>query len=187
MKIDSYESGRKISSEFDDFMSDTETIINFGKYQNQVVTNPPAWKAENGEAVLFTSANTNRWYFYLANNWNSLEFTSQQINGWLSFSGTGTVTVYDSFNVASVTDNGKGDYTINWDIPFNTRSYAVCASAKKYVGGSTMMIRVMNTGDSVANPVEGSVRLHSMVWLSALDANPLTTDVALAHVFTIGQ
>lgn len=33
---------------------------------------------------------------------------------WVNFNGTGTVAIRDSFNVASITDQGTGDYTINF-------------------------------------------------------------------------
>lgn len=33
---------------------------------------------------------------------------------WVNFNGTGTVAIRSSFNVSSITDNGTGDYTINF-------------------------------------------------------------------------
>jgi hypothetical protein len=40
------------------------------------------------------------------------------INGsakaWVNFNGTGTVAIRASFNVSSITDNGTGDYTVNF-------------------------------------------------------------------------
>ena len=38
--------------------------------------------------------------------------------GWINFNGIGTIAIRDSFNVASITDNGAGDYTITWDTDF---------------------------------------------------------------------
>lgn len=32
----------------------------------------------------------------------------------VNFDGTGTVAIRDSFNVSSITDNGVGDYTVNF-------------------------------------------------------------------------
>jgi len=43
---------------------------------------------------------------------------------WVSYDQVGTATVEDSENVVSVTDNGAGDYTINWDTDFASASYA---------------------------------------------------------------
>jgi hypothetical protein len=33
---------------------------------------------------------------------------------WVNFNGTGTVAIRASFNVSSITDNGTGDYTVNF-------------------------------------------------------------------------
>ena len=33
---------------------------------------------------------------------------------WVNFNGTGTVAIRASFNVSSITDNGAGDYTVNF-------------------------------------------------------------------------
>lgn len=33
---------------------------------------------------------------------------------WVNFNGTGTVAIRASFNVSSITDNGTGNYTINF-------------------------------------------------------------------------
>jgi hypothetical protein len=33
---------------------------------------------------------------------------------WVNFNGTGTIAARDSFNVSSLTDNGTGDYAVNF-------------------------------------------------------------------------
>jgi hypothetical protein len=33
---------------------------------------------------------------------------------WVNFNGTGTVAIRSSYNVSSITDNGTGDYTVNF-------------------------------------------------------------------------
>ena len=33
---------------------------------------------------------------------------------WVNFDGTGTVAIREQFNVSSITDNGTGDYSINF-------------------------------------------------------------------------
>lgn len=44
--------------------------------------------------------------------------TNTVVNGsakaWVNFNGTGTVAIRASFNVSSITDNGTGDYTVNF-------------------------------------------------------------------------
>ena len=37
-------------------------------------------------------------------------------SAWVNFNGTGTVAIYDSFNISSITDNGTGLYTANYSV-----------------------------------------------------------------------
>ncbi len=48
---------------------------------------------------------------------------------WVNFNGTGTVAIRRAFNVSSITDNGTGDYTVNFtnamvDANYASTSYA---------------------------------------------------------------
>lgn len=43
---------------------------------------------------------------------------------WVNFNGTGTVTIRSSFNVSSITDNGIGDYSVNFSTAFADSNYA---------------------------------------------------------------
>lgn len=53
----------------------------------------------------------------------------QLCRAWVNFNGTGTVAIRDDFNVSSITDNGTGDYTINFDTAMANANYAVCGCA----------------------------------------------------------
>ena len=46
---------------------------------------------------------------------------------WVKFNGTGTVAISESFNVSSITDNGTGDYTVNFTTAMPDSNYAACA------------------------------------------------------------
>ena len=43
---------------------------------------------------------------------------------WVNFNGTGTVAIRASFNVSSITDNGTGDYTVNFTTALADANYA---------------------------------------------------------------
>jgi len=48
---------------------------------------------------------------------------------WVNFNGTGTVAIRDSGNVSSITDNGTGNYTVNFTNAMPDVNYAaVCAA-----------------------------------------------------------
>ena len=42
---------------------------------------------------------------------------------WVNFNGSGTVAIRDSYNVSSITDNGNGDYTVNFTIAMANANY----------------------------------------------------------------
>lgn len=47
---------------------------------------------------------------------------------WVNFNGTGTVAIRASGNVSSITDNGTGDYTVNFTNAMADANYAVLAT-----------------------------------------------------------
>ena len=62
---------------------------------------------------------------------------------WVNFNGTGTIAARDSFNVASLTDNGTGDYTVNFSSSFDNANYTYASSSN---GGSSSSIRETQQG-----------------------------------------
>lgn len=48
---------------------------------------------------------------------------------WVSFNGTGTVAIRGSGNVTSITDNGVGDYTVNFTNALSDANYATICNA----------------------------------------------------------
>ena len=55
--------------------------------------------------------------------------TATVVNGsakaWVNFNGTGTIAARDSFNVASLTDDGTGNYTVNFTTAFTDANYSL--------------------------------------------------------------
>ena len=50
---------------------------------------------------------------------------------WVNFNGTGTVAMRASGNVSSITDNGTGDYTVNFTTAMSDANYAVTSSGDR--------------------------------------------------------
>lgn len=48
---------------------------------------------------------------------------------WVNFNGTGTVAIRASGNVSSITDNGTGDYTVNFTTAMPDTNYSVGGTA----------------------------------------------------------
>jgi hypothetical protein len=61
---------------------------------------------------------------------------------WVNFNGTGTVAIRASGNVTSITDNGTGDYTVNFTTAMADANYSV---------GSCVAVDFSNTGSRVVN------------------------------------
>jgi len=47
---------------------------------------------------------------------------------WINLDGTGTISINDSYNVSSITDNGTGDYTATFSTAMTNANYAVSCS-----------------------------------------------------------
>jgi hypothetical protein len=50
--------------------------------------------------------------------------TNGSAKAWVNFNGTGTIAARDSLNVSSLTDNGTGDYTVNFSSAFGAADYS---------------------------------------------------------------
>ena len=55
---------------------------------------------------------------------------------WVNFDGTGTVAIRAQFNVSSITDNGTGQYTVNFSSSMSDANYAAVG-----MGGDIQNIR----------------------------------------------
>ena len=47
---------------------------------------------------------------------------------WVNFNGTGTVAIRASYNVSSITDNGVGDFTVNFTTALADANYSFAGS-----------------------------------------------------------
>lgn len=54
---------------------------------------------------------------------------------WVNFNGTGTVAIRASGNVTSITDNGTGDYTVNFTTAMSDANYSVVAGSSFTANG----------------------------------------------------
>jgi hypothetical protein len=67
---------------------------------------------------------------------------------WVNFNGTGVVAIRDSYNVASITDNGTGDYSVNFSSAFAAATYAAAgfsARSATIAGGLAMLVSQSTT------------------------------------------
>ena len=86
------------------------------------------------------------------------------IKGWVRFNAAGTIA--DDLNVSSITDNGTGDWNVNWATAFASANY----SCSVMVGSSS---QVNNRVTGIADITAGTVRVFSA-------SNDITSSVAAA-------
>lgn len=51
------------------------------------------------------------------------------VRAWVNFNGSGAVTIRSSGNVSSITDNGVGDFSVNFTTSIQDSDYCIVASA----------------------------------------------------------
>ena len=66
---------------------------------------------------------------------------------WVNFNGTGTIAIRASGNVSSITDNGAGDYTVNFTTAMSDANYGV-SFASGPGNGRTPMISTASFNDT---------------------------------------
>ena len=85
---------------------------------------------------------------------------------WVNFNGTGTVAIRASGNVSSITDNGTGDYTVNFTTAMVDANYVVApmsASSGTNTGSATSIV------NNQTNMATGTVRIAVTDFTSNLD------------------
>ncbi len=79
-----------------------------------------------------------------------------QCRAWVNFNGTGTVAIRASGNVSSITDNGVGQYTLNFTTALPDSDYSVAG---------------LFTWSNNANPLFVTTFTTSSVFIGVLEAN----------------
>ena len=82
---------------------------------------------------------------------------------WVNFNGTGTVAIRASGNVSSITDNGTGDYTVNFTTAMSDNNYSVSTSSSYNNGdNNSVLLHGIKNRTTYGNAMAtGSVRVQS--------------------------
>jgi len=91
---------------------------------------------------------------------------SYSARAWVNFNGTGTVAIRASGNVSSITDNGTGDYTVNFATALADANYSMnvtCSSngTNNFIGAT--VFTNASTGANVT-PTTSAARLNAGVY-----------------------
>lgn len=87
---------------------------------------------------------------------------------WVNFNGTGTVAIRASGNVSSITDNGVGDYTVNFTNALVDANYGVSTVCQRAATDSNLFgsIKVSTT------PTTSAVRISTQTGSATLEDPP---------------
>ena len=88
---------------------------------------------------------------------------------WVNYKGTTTNEVRDSLNVASVSDDGAGVFTVNYSNSFNNSSYAATGSidGTGVVSGAVLEIRDYGTSSLVLRSMHSNLSNTDMPTIGA--------------------
>ena len=81
---------------------------------------------------------------------------------WVNFNGTGTVAIRAAGNVSSITDNGTGDYTVNFTTAMPDANYSALACMQESGGYFSSVATIKNSG--TVSPTSSAVRFVTFGW-----------------------
>lgn len=91
---------------------------------------------------------------------------------WVNFNGSGTVAIRASYNVSSITDNGTGDYTVNFTNALSDANYCIIGSTGLNAAGVSL-----NGPNNGSTPLTSSVRISTST--SSANYDPSQVNVAI--------
>jgi hypothetical protein len=94
---------------------------------------------------------------------------------WVNFGGTGTPAIRASGNVSSITDNGTGDYTVNFTTAMPDANYSVIGLA----GNNTTSLACVCQPRNLSAPTTSAVRLQAVRADGVLDVDPQVVCVSV--------
>jgi hypothetical protein len=103
----------------------------------------PTWQAAPAPAALSTASGS---------------APSYSARAWVNFNGTGTVAILASGNVSSITDNGTGDYTVNFTTAMVDANYSAVMGNISFGVGSSSDSATLQQHPTVA-PTTSAFRL----------------------------
>ena len=81
--------------------------------------------------------------------------TNGSAKAWVNFNGTGTIAARDSLNLSSLTDNGGGQYAINFSSAFGAADYsAVGMVVRSSIAGNGIQIATSTAPSTTSISVE---------------------------------
>jgi hypothetical protein len=107
----------------------------------------------------------------------NVEGINYSCRAWVNFNGTGTVAINASGNVTSITDNGVGDYTVNFTTAMTDANYAVSGMAKSSDTAGVRMAAMQLIANATATATSFVRVTVQYTNTDTRDANPVSVAV----------
>ena len=113
------------------------------------------------------------------NTWVNPDGTENyKCRAWVNFNGTGTVAIRASGNVSSITDNGTGDYTVNFTNALPDANYGVTGLPTN-AESRTMQVATNSDGGAPLLNTTSAVRISNRSTASTAFVDSSDVSVAI--------
>jgi hypothetical protein len=157
------------------FATTTDNTPSIGIYSNGSIraklrasTAETALLSQGATPLLFGTNDTERARIDSSGNWymNSgygSVAVAYGCRAWVNFNGTGTVAIRASGNVSSITDNGTGDYTVNFTTALPDANYGVAFGGYEYTSSGVLTQSTTSMQFNTLAPNDGASRDRTIV------------------------
>ncbi len=119
-----------------EFCGTTAAYLDFNKGDGTDFLGRVLYDTNNNNFVFYTNGNNERARIdssgnFLFNSGYGSAATAYGCRAWVNFNGTGVVAIRSSGNVTSITDNGVGDYTVNFTNAMPDANYSSVGACAK--------------------------------------------------------
>ena len=98
--------------------------------------------------------------------------TAYGCRAWVNFNGTGTVAIRASGNVTSITDNGTGDYTVNFTAAMPDANYNVTGTAPRNNANDTLILGPKGNASTYST---SAIRISALSDGGAMEDSPVVS------------
>jgi len=99
---------------------------------------------------------------------------------WVNFDGTGTVAIRAQLNVSSITDNGTGDYTVNFTTALADANYVYAlATTSRDASGINTGIVAKGTNTSISSKTTSQLQIWTGMQTSNTFEDKFDINVAI--------
>lgn len=116
------------------------------------VNQTPGSEPTSGTMATFVDASAN----FSFNSGYGSAAVAYGCRAWVNFNGSGTVAIRSSGNVSSISDNGVGDYTVNFTNAMPDANYSINTTGNQGGASANAQVVMLNTA---SGPTTSSARL----------------------------